>query len=82
MLFFTRNFSYSNVLILYDKTLLPFANLSTVYEKTKWVPVSINRGNSACSLLATTAFINFQLTDGPSIDIWTNLDMLKPETPS
>ena len=61
--------------------LLPFVNLSTIYEKTKWVPVSINWGNSASSLLATTAFINFQLTDGPSTNIWINLDMFKQEIP-
>ena len=32
-------------------------------------------------LLATTAVMNFQLTDGPSIDIRINLDVFKPEIP-
>ena len=64
------------------KKLLPFVNLSTVYEKKKWVPVSINWSNSASSLLATTAFINFQLTDGLLINISIKLDMFKPEIPS
>ena len=82
ILFFTGYLSYSNVLILYDKKLPPFVNLSTVYEKTKWAPVSINWGNSASFLLVTNAFINFQLTAGPYIIIWINLDMLKPEIPS
>ena len=67
---------------IYDKTSLPFVNLSTVYEKTKWVSVSINWGNSASSLLAKAAFMNFQIIDGPFINIWISLEMFKPKIPS